>query len=120
MLHTPQHGLRLKNSLINPRCQFIKALYLFPSHPLLPLQIKTVIASVLVPDFVEVHAQSLAAVQAYCPWLAQFQIYSQLPNSTQNAEAFIQAMQSSVELNVPLFEKGTPPRVGVAGGGRAP
>ena len=74
-------------------------------------QVKTVIETVLVPDFVEVHAQSLAALQAYCPWLAHFQLYSQLPNSTQNSEAFFQAVRSSVELSVSLFQKDTPHRV---------
>ena len=69
------------------------------------------IETVLVPDFIEVHAQSLAALQAYCPWLAHFQLYSQLPNSSQNSEAFFQAVRSSVELSVSLFQKDTPHRV---------
>uniref|UniRef100_A0ACB8FLN7 Exportin-6 n=1 Tax=Sphaerodactylus townsendi TaxID=933632 RepID=A0ACB8FLN7_9SAUR len=61
--------------------------------------IETAVPSVLKPDLIDVHAQSLAALQAYCHWLAQF--YGEVHR--QNPEQFVSLVSTSLEAITPLI-----------------
>ncbi|OWK49693.1 Exportin-6 [Lonchura striata] len=61
--------------------------------------IETAVPSVLKPDLIDVHAQSLAALQAYSHWLAQF--YSEVHR--QNPEQFISLVSTALEAITPLI-----------------
>ncbi|KAM9555187.1 exportin-6 isoform 4-T4 [Guaruba guarouba] len=61
--------------------------------------IETAVPSVLKPDLIDVHAQSLAALQAYAHWLAQF--YSEVHR--QNPEQFISLVSTTLEAITPLI-----------------
>ncbi|XP_010140061.1 PREDICTED: exportin-6-like, partial [Buceros rhinoceros silvestris] len=61
--------------------------------------IETAVPSVLKPDLIDVHAQSLAALQAYAHWLAQF--YSEVHQ--QNPEQFISLVSTALEAITPLI-----------------
>uniref|UniRef100_A0A7M4E1U5 Exportin 6 n=1 Tax=Crocodylus porosus TaxID=8502 RepID=A0A7M4E1U5_CROPO len=61
--------------------------------------IETAVPSVLKPDLIDVHAQSLAALQAYSHWLAQF--YSEIHR--QNSEQFISLVSTALEAIIPLI-----------------
>uniref|UniRef100_A0A8C0GRL7 Exportin 6 n=1 Tax=Chelonoidis abingdonii TaxID=106734 RepID=A0A8C0GRL7_CHEAB len=61
--------------------------------------IETAVPSVLKPDLTDVHAQSLAALQAYSHWLAQF--YSEVHR--QNPEQFISLVSTALEAITPLI-----------------
>ncbi|XP_027758280.1 exportin-6 [Empidonax traillii] len=61
--------------------------------------IETAVPSVLKPDLIDVHAQSLAALQAYAHWLAQF--YSEVHR--QNPEQFISLVSTALEAITPLI-----------------
>uniref|UniRef100_A0A8C5QFR1 Exportin 6 n=1 Tax=Leptobrachium leishanense TaxID=445787 RepID=A0A8C5QFR1_9ANUR len=60
---------------------------------------ETAVPSVLKPDLVDVHAQSLAALQAYSHWLARF--YSEVQR--QNPEQFISIISTAMEALPPLI-----------------
>ncbi|XP_061329654.1 exportin-6 isoform X6 [Pezoporus flaviventris] len=61
--------------------------------------IETAVPSVLKPDLIDVHAQSLAALQAYAHWLAQF--YSEVHR--QNPGQFISLVSTTLEAITPLI-----------------
>ncbi|XP_074053478.1 exportin-6 isoform X2 [Macrotis lagotis] len=61
--------------------------------------IETAVPSVLKPDLIDVHAQSLAALQAYSHWLAQF--YSEAHR--QNPQQFISLVSTAMEAVTPLI-----------------
>uniref|UniRef100_F6VAC3 Exportin-6 n=1 Tax=Ornithorhynchus anatinus TaxID=9258 RepID=F6VAC3_ORNAN len=61
--------------------------------------IETAVPSVLKPDLIDVHAQSLAALQAYSHWLAQF--YSEAHR--QNPQQFISLVSTAMEAIAPLI-----------------
>ncbi|XP_071427530.1 exportin-6 isoform X1 [Pithys albifrons albifrons] len=61
--------------------------------------IETAVPSVLKPDLIDVHAQSLAALQAYTHWLAQF--YSEVHR--QNPEQFVSLVSTALEAITPLI-----------------
>ncbi|XP_069761398.1 exportin-6 isoform X7 [Narcine bancroftii] len=60
---------------------------------------ETAVPSVLKPDLIDVHAQSLAALQAYSHWLAQF--YSEVQR--QNPQQFISLISTAMEATAPLI-----------------
>ncbi|CAI9592094.1 unnamed protein product [Staurois parvus] len=60
---------------------------------------ETAVPSVLKPDLVDVHAQSLAALQAYSHWLARF--YGEVQR--QNPEQFISIISTAMEALPPLI-----------------
>ncbi|KAG5831910.1 hypothetical protein ANANG_G00285420 [Anguilla anguilla] len=59
--------------------------------------LETAVPSVLKPDLIDVHAQSLAALQAYSHWLAQF--YSEVQR--QNQARFINLITSAMDATAP-------------------
>ncbi|XP_029431964.1 exportin-6 isoform X3 [Rhinatrema bivittatum] len=61
--------------------------------------IETAVPSVLKPDLTDVHAQALAALQAYSHWLAQF--YNEVHR--QNPQQFISLLSSAMEAITPLI-----------------
>uniref|UniRef100_A0A8C5SED7 Exportin 6 n=1 Tax=Laticauda laticaudata TaxID=8630 RepID=A0A8C5SED7_LATLA len=61
--------------------------------------IETAVPSVLKPDLIDVHAQSLAALQAYCHWLAQY--YSEVHQ--QNLTQFVSLVSTALEAIAPLI-----------------
>ncbi|NXY86450.1 XPO6 protein, partial [Alcedo cyanopectus] len=61
--------------------------------------IETAVPSVLKPDLIDVHAQSLAALQAYAHWLAQF--YGEVHR--QNPEQFVSLVSTALEAIAPLI-----------------
>ncbi|XP_058012882.1 exportin-6 isoform X2 [Ahaetulla prasina] len=61
--------------------------------------IETAVPSVLKPDLIDVHAQSLAALQAYCHWLAQF--YNEVHQ--QNLTQFVSLVSTALEAIAPLI-----------------
>ncbi|XP_044160267.1 LOW QUALITY PROTEIN: exportin-6 [Bufo gargarizans] len=58
-----------------------------------PYNMETAVPSVLKPDLVDVHAQSLAALQAYSHWLARF--YSEVQH--QNPQQFVSIISTAME-----------------------
>ncbi|KAE8579138.1 hypothetical protein XENTR_v10023922 [Xenopus tropicalis] len=60
---------------------------------------ETAVPSVLKPDLIDVHAQSLAALQAYSHWLARY--YSEVQR--QNPEQFISIISTAMEALPPLI-----------------
>ncbi|KAJ8284173.1 hypothetical protein COCON_G00030230 [Conger conger] len=69
--------------------------------------LETAMASVLRPDLIDVHAQSLAAVQAYSHWLAQFHGEVQRQNETR----FISLVTSVVDAIAPLISAKVPEKL---------
>ncbi|KAL0993693.1 hypothetical protein UPYG_G00111800 [Umbra pygmaea] len=69
--------------------------------------LETAVPSVLKPDLIDVHAQSLAALQAYSHWLAQF--YSELQR--QNQSRFISLVTSTMDATAPLITSKIPERL---------
>ncbi|XP_031571842.1 exportin-6-like [Actinia tenebrosa] len=65
--------------------------------------------SVLNQDLIEVHAQSLASLQAYCHWLSQFYIESHRQQQHQNK--FATLVSSAVDALIPLLDKDVSHRV---------
>ncbi|MEE6497274.1 hypothetical protein FKM82_002687 [Ascaphus truei] len=60
---------------------------------------ETAVPSVLKPDLVDVHAQALAALQAYSHWLARF--YSEVQR--QNPQQFVSIISTAMEALAPLI-----------------
>uniref|UniRef100_H3DNN8 Exportin 6 n=1 Tax=Tetraodon nigroviridis TaxID=99883 RepID=H3DNN8_TETNG len=69
--------------------------------------LETAVPSVLKPDLIDVHAQALAALQAYCHWLAHF--YSQV--HSQNQSQFISLITSAVDASSPLITAKVPEKL---------
>ncbi|KAJ8250881.1 hypothetical protein GJAV_G00214310 [Gymnothorax javanicus] len=69
--------------------------------------LETAIPSVLKPDLIDVHAQSLAALQAYSHWLAQF--YSELQR--QNQSRFVSLITSAMDASAPLVTAKVPEKL---------
>ncbi|KAJ0000863.1 hypothetical protein NQD34_005883 [Periophthalmus magnuspinnatus] len=69
--------------------------------------LETAVPSVLKPDLTDVHAQALAALQAYSHWLAQF--YSEVHG--QNQSQFINLITSAVEACSPLITAKVPEKL---------
>ncbi|KAJ1097279.1 hypothetical protein NDU88_002404 [Pleurodeles waltl] len=61
--------------------------------------IETAVPTVLKPDLLDVHAQSLAALQAYSHWLAQY--YSEVHR--QNPQQFVSLISTAMEAIAPLI-----------------
>ncbi|XP_048407891.2 exportin-6 isoform X2 [Stegostoma tigrinum] len=68
---------------------------------------ETAVPSVLKPDLIDVHAQSLAALQAYSHWLAQF--YSEVQR--QNPEQFVSLISTAMEATAPLISSKVPEKL---------
>uniref|UniRef100_A0A3Q3ACL7 Exportin 6 n=1 Tax=Kryptolebias marmoratus TaxID=37003 RepID=A0A3Q3ACL7_KRYMA len=69
--------------------------------------LETAVPSVLKPDLIDVHAQALAALQAYSHWLAQF--YSEVHG--QNQSQFINLITSAVDASSPLITTKVPEKL---------
>ncbi|XP_032896573.1 exportin-6 isoform X4 [Amblyraja radiata] len=68
---------------------------------------ETAVPSVLKPDLIDVHAQSLAALQAYSHWLAQF--YSEVQR--QNPDQFVSLISTAMEATAPLISSKVPEKL---------
>ncbi|XP_066546307.1 exportin-6 [Amia ocellicauda] len=69
--------------------------------------LETAVPSVLKPDLIDVHAQSLAALQAYSHWLAQF--YSEVHR--QNQTRFVTLITSAMDATAPLISAKVPEKL---------
>ncbi|KAG7459781.1 hypothetical protein MATL_G00214320 [Megalops atlanticus] len=69
--------------------------------------LETAVPSVLKPDLIDVHAQSLAALQAYTHWLAQF--YSEVQR--QNQARFVSLITSTMDATAPLISAKVPEKL---------
>uniref|UniRef100_A0A3Q1FV37 Exportin 6 n=1 Tax=Acanthochromis polyacanthus TaxID=80966 RepID=A0A3Q1FV37_9TELE len=69
--------------------------------------LETAVPSVLKPDLIDVHAQALAALQAYSHWLAQF--YGEV--HSQNQTQFINLITSAVDASSPLITAKVPEKL---------
>ncbi|RXN01668.1 Exportin-6, partial [Acipenser ruthenus] len=69
--------------------------------------LETAVPSVLKPDLIDVHAQSLAALQAYSHWLAQF--YSEVQR--QNQERFVSLITSAMDATTSLISSKVPEKL---------
>uniref|UniRef100_A0A3Q4BB91 Importin N-terminal domain-containing protein n=1 Tax=Mola mola TaxID=94237 RepID=A0A3Q4BB91_MOLML len=69
--------------------------------------LETAVPSVLKPDLIDVHAQALAALQAYSHWLAQF--YSEV--HSQNQSQFINLITSTIDASSPLITAKVPEKL---------
>ncbi|XP_077590273.1 exportin-6 [Stigmatopora nigra] len=69
--------------------------------------LETAVPSVLKPDLIDVHAQALAALQAYSHWLAQF--YSEVHN--QNQSQFVNLITSAMDASSPLITTKVPEKL---------
>ncbi|XP_069036853.1 exportin-6 [Lepisosteus oculatus] len=69
--------------------------------------LETAVPSVLKPDLIDVHAQSLAALQAYSHWLAQF--YSEVQR--QNQARFVTLITSAMDATAPLISAKVPEKL---------
>uniref|UniRef100_A0AAX7VDS7 Importin N-terminal domain-containing protein n=1 Tax=Astatotilapia calliptera TaxID=8154 RepID=A0AAX7VDS7_ASTCA len=69
--------------------------------------LETAVPSVLKPDLIDVHAQALAALQAYSHWLAQF--YSEV--HSQNQSQFINLIKSAIDASSPLITTKVPEKL---------
>ncbi|XP_064178394.1 exportin-6-like [Anguilla rostrata] len=69
--------------------------------------LQTAMASVLRPDLIDVHAQSLAALQAYSHWLAR--VYSEVQH--QNQTRFVALVTSAMDAVAPLISAKVPEKL---------
>uniref|UniRef100_A0A674B526 Exportin 6 n=1 Tax=Salmo trutta TaxID=8032 RepID=A0A674B526_SALTR len=69
--------------------------------------LETAVPSVLKPDLIDVHAQSLAALQAYSHWLAQF--YNEVQRHNQSR--FISLVTSTMDATTPLITAKVPEKL---------
>uniref|UniRef100_A0A3Q1HEJ9 Importin N-terminal domain-containing protein n=1 Tax=Anabas testudineus TaxID=64144 RepID=A0A3Q1HEJ9_ANATE len=69
--------------------------------------LETAVPSVLKPDLIDVHAQALAALQAYSHWLAQF--YSEV--HSQNQSQFLNLITSAIDASSPLITAKVPEKL---------
>ncbi|KAG9349889.1 hypothetical protein JZ751_026242 [Albula glossodonta] len=69
--------------------------------------LETAVPSVLRPDFIDVHAQSLAALQAFSHWLAQFYCEVQRQNQTR----FVNLITSAMDASAPLISAKVPEKL---------
>lgn len=71
--------------------------------------VHTAMPNILQPDLIEVHAQGLAAFQAYCHWMAQY--YLETHRQQQHQEKFVTLVSNAIDSLVPLMNKEVPQRV---------
>ncbi|CAH3162738.1 unnamed protein product [Porites lobata] len=71
--------------------------------------VHTAVPNVLQQDFTEVHAQGLAALQAYCHWMAQY--YLETHRQQQHQEKFVKLISNAVDALIPLLNKEVPQRI---------
>lgn len=71
--------------------------------------LKTAAPNVLKSDFIEVQAQSLAALQAFCHWL--YQLHSDCLQRTHNAEQFRALVEAFVQVALPNVISESPEKV---------
>ncbi|XP_066292131.1 exportin-6-like isoform X2 [Branchiostoma lanceolatum] len=74
--------------------------------------VNTAIPTVLRPDFIEVHAQSLAALHAYCHWLSQFYHLTKQTNHQQ--DKFASIVSTIVDASTPLLKTQIPEKVNLS------
>ncbi|KAK3752549.1 hypothetical protein QZH41_013414 [Actinostola sp. cb2023] len=60
-------------------------------------------------DFIEVHAQSLAALQAYSHWLSQF--YTESHRQQHHQDKFTTLVSTLIDALIPLLQKDVPHRI---------
>ncbi|XP_033630549.1 exportin-6-like [Asterias rubens] len=72
-------------------------------------KVKTAIPTVLKSDFIDVHAQSLAALQAFTHWVSQF--YSEVQRNGRHQDKFVPLITSIVDAVTPLLAKQVPEKV---------
>lgn len=71
--------------------------------------VQTAANSVLRADFIEVHAQTLATIKAFCHWL--FQYYCETLQNNHQKDDFTLSITSLVEATVPILTSQTPEKV---------
>lgn len=71
--------------------------------------IETAAPSVLKPDLIDVHAQSLAALQAYSHWLAQFG--TELRRQGQDQKQFVSLVSTAMMAVAPLLDNKVPEKI---------
>ncbi|KAG2456057.1 XPO6 protein, partial [Polypterus senegalus] len=69
--------------------------------------LETAVPSVLKPDLIDVHAQSLAALQAYSHWLAQF--YSEVQRQSQ--ARFLSLVTTAMDSIAPIISSKVPEKL---------
>ncbi|KAK3797258.1 hypothetical protein RRG08_030482 [Elysia crispata] len=69
----------------------------------------TTSAGVLMQDFTEVHAQSLAAIKAYAHWMSQY--YAESERTVQHKTDFHSMIVTVMEAVTPLINKQTPDKI---------
>ncbi|XP_006823726.1 exportin-6-like [Saccoglossus kowalevskii] len=74
--------------------------------------VHTPIPTVLRPDFIQVHAQALAALQAFNQWVAQFYLETQRHGKEQ--EQFVAMVTTMVDALTPLLAKGVPDKIAIS------
>lgn len=72
-------------------------------------EVSTETEAVLQQDFIQVHAQALAAIKAYAHWLGQ--LYTESVRSNQEKEEFYTMIVTLVDSMAPLINKQVPERV---------
>ncbi|XP_077979557.1 exportin-6-like isoform X2 [Glandiceps talaboti] len=72
-------------------------------------EMQTPIPTVLRPDFIEVHAQALAALQAFNQWIAQF--YLEIQRQGKEQDQFVTMVTTMVEALTQLLGKGVPDKI---------
>ncbi|XP_070580061.1 exportin-6-like [Ptychodera flava] len=75
-------------------------------------EVQTPIPTVLRPDFIEVHAQALAALQAFNQWIAQFYLETQRQGKEQ--EQFVTMVTTMLEALAPLLQTGVPDKIALS------
>ncbi|XP_076324683.1 LOW QUALITY PROTEIN: exportin-6-like [Tachypleus tridentatus] len=71
--------------------------------------VKTPAPSVLKPDFIEVHAQTLAAIKPFCHWLAQY--YNDCFQKNELKDEVVSLITRSVESTIPNITEEVPRKV---------
>ncbi|XP_038064327.1 exportin-6-like isoform X1 [Patiria miniata] len=72
-------------------------------------KVKTAIPTVLKSDFIDVHAQSLAALQAFTHWISQF--YSEAQRNSRHHDKFVPLVTSIINAVTPLLAKQVPEKI---------
>lgn len=72
-------------------------------------EVNTAVPTVLKPDFIEVHAQTLASLKAYSHWMAQF--YSESVRQEPLKEQFLNMMRLMIDATVPMINNEIPEKI---------
>ncbi|ESO82003.1 hypothetical protein LOTGIDRAFT_135499 [Lottia gigantea] len=72
-------------------------------------EVESTAQTVLQPDFIQVHAQALAATKAYSHWLVQFYAQTQKPNETN--QPFYNVINTILSSVAPMINKQIPEKV---------